>query len=124
MFYHLHIKVADVQASLEFYREIFGFKEKVKFSEDFLFAQDPAGFDLAIAKAKEPVRALPEGVHFGFCPGTRDAVVEKFQKMKRLYPQFLADDAIQDRGNWGDFNCTDPDGYPIQVYWDEGLHPE
>ncbi len=73
-FYHLHIKVADVQASLEFYRQIFGFKEKVKFSDDFLFAQGETGFDLAIAQTKDQVKPLPDGVHLGFCPGTKQGL--------------------------------------------------
>ncbi len=120
---HLHLKVTDIQKSIAFYSSIFGFKEKVKFSDDFYFLQDSAQFDLALVQLKE-VKALPEGVHFGVALKTREEVVGLLEKMKAQYPSLLLDSTLNDKGTWGDFNCTDPDGYPIPVYWDVNLHSE
>ncbi len=118
---HLHLKVSDVSKSVEFYCSMFGFKEKVKFSDDFIFLQDESGFDLALDKI-ETVKLLPQGVHFGFALDSKQKVIELLQSFKTKYKSLLKSSEIKDNGSWGDFNCVDPDGYNIQVYWDVDLH--
>ncbi len=118
---HLHLKVADVQKTISFYKELFGFKEKVKFSDDFYFLQDESGFDMAIAGADGKVPLLPKGVHFGFRVESKAELTQAFDKAKASYPKLLKENQINDHDKWADFNCDDPDGYPIQVYWDPNL---
>ena len=118
---HLHLKVADIGKSIAFYSAVFGFKEKVKFSDKFYFLQDPSAFDLALDEI-ENVKPLPPGVHFGFALKTKTDVEALLNKIKAAYPTLLESQEIRDHGSWGDFNCMDPDGHPIQVYWDVDLH--
>lgn len=118
---HLHLKVADIGKSIAFYTTLFGFKEKAKLSDKFYFLQDESGFDLALDET-EVVKPLPDGVHFGFAFKTRAEVQALLEKAKETYPMLLSDQDLKDHGTWGDFSCTDPDGHPIQVYWDVDLH--
>jgi len=117
---HLHLKVADIQKSIAFYTSLFGFREKVKFSDKFYFLQDSSGFDLALDEKSE-VLPLPPGFHFGFALQNREQVIAALEKFRSAYPELLHG-GLNEHGSWGDFNCTDPDGYAIQVYWDVDLH--
>ncbi len=118
---HLHLKVSDVGRSVEFYCSMFGFREKVKFSDDFLFLQDESGFDLALDRV-ESVKPMPDGIHFGFALDSRKKVEDLLEKFKTKYPRLLEQTEIKDNGSWGDFGCVDPDGHHIQIYWDVDLH--
>lgn len=117
---HLHLKVRDLETSIAFYNQLFGFKEKARLSEDLIFIKNNSGFDLALAKTTE-VKSLPAGIHFGFSLRSKDELLKAFEQVQLFYPLNLASKQITDHGNWGTFVCFDPDGYPIEVYWDPFL---
>lgn len=117
---HLHLMVADLERSKAFYADLFGFKEKQRYGPDLLFIQNSSGFDLALTPTSN-VERLPKGIHFGFSVPGRSQLDELFQTVKRLYPAHLKSERPQDHGDWGTFTCADPDGYTIEVYWDQNL---
>jgi catechol 2,3-dioxygenase-like lactoylglutathione lyase family enzyme len=97
---HLHLKVANIQNSIAFYTRMFGFREKVKFSEVFYFLQDEAGFDLALDQVAS-VMPLPAGVHFGFALKDKGEVLALLEKMKANYPGLLLNPELNDHGVLG-----------------------
>ena len=117
---HLHLKTRNLEESVKFY-SLFGFKEKVRITKTLLFLQDEAGFDLALDQV-DFVEELPKGVHFGFALKSRNDVESVLGLLKQSYPHLLSHNEIRDNGSWGDIELTDPDGYPIQIYWDVDLH--
>lgn len=118
---HLHLMVANLDKSKEFYVGLFGFREKASYGPDLLFIQNASGFDLALTPSPS-VQALPKGIHFGFSVADHLSLLEMFEKVKTTSPESLTQAAPSNHGDWGSFVCLDPDEYTIEVYWDSNLH--
>lgn len=117
---HLHILVKDVEKSKKFYGDLFNFSEKVSYGPDLIFLQNSDGFDLALTPIDESV-SLPKGIHFGFSLKNKDELISFYNKGRSLYPDYFSEEP-RDHETWGAFTCLDPDGYILEVYWDEQLH--
>ena len=85
---HLHLKTRNLEESAKFY-SLFGFKEKVRITETFLFLQNEAGFDLALDQV-DSIERLPNGVHFGFALKSRSDVERILCLLKQTYPHLLS----------------------------------
>ena len=113
---HLHLKVASVARARAFYADFFGLTDFAWHGE-MLFMRDGAGMDLALAPAADAER-LPEWFHFGFRLSDAAAV-------RTLHDRMAAADAaitepLTTEGDLTFFRCADPDGHPIEVYWEPG----
>ncbi len=111
---HLHLKVASVERSQNFYERFFEMRQSVRHG-DIVFKRDDADMDLALASAAQGV-SPPPWFHFGFRLPTPGEV-------ERLHAELVAADIPmrQPLGREEDlvwFRCLDPDGYEIEVYWE------
>ena len=111
---HLHLHVRDVERSHRFYHIWFGLDHRVRHG-DILFLSNPDGFDLALAPDPDP-QPLPAWWHFGFRLASADHVRRLHRRMCDAGVSLtrpLADDP-----DYITFQCADPDGYRIEVYWE------
>ena len=111
---HLHLHVADLEATKLFYETHFGFREHVQ-RGPILFLRNERDFDLALhpAENEEP---LPDWFHFGFRLVYAAAVRALHRRLgeteaERVTPLQVYDDFVA-------FRCTDPSGNSIEVYWE------
>ncbi len=111
---HLHLHVADIERSRDWYGRYFGFREKWR-DAHILFIENDAGFDLALVQA-ETLDPLPAWFHFGFRLADKPAVEAKYRQM----PIERIAEPIEDEGDGKliSFRVNDPDGYLIEVYWE------
>lgn len=111
---HLHLHVRDLPRSQRFYESYLGFREHIRHGE-ILFLRNEDGFDLALAPEVDP-ESFPEWFHFGFRLAAPEAVRELYSRMSdegvRIRKPLLDDEDLVS------FQCLDPDGYHIEVYWE------
>ena len=112
---HLHLKVRDVGRSRDFYARFFGLTDHV-WHGPMLFMRDGAGMDLALAPA-EAAEPLPSWFHFGFRLPTREEVNNLHTALTTAGEAVT--EPLTDDGDLVFFRCADPDGHPIEVYWEE-----
>lgn len=94
---HLNIDVRDIERSRRFYEAYFG-------------------FDLAL----HPVGGEEQewaGFHFGFRLAEKRAVADLLRQMEGEGVTVVE---REDEDGFLSFKCLDPDGYRIEVYWEEG----
>ena len=105
---HLHLGVDDLDAARAFYEKL-GFREDC-FHGDAMFMVNEVGFDLALAPVGRA--EMPEWFHVG-CKLESAGAVRALQAelSDRVYVHGDAPDFV-----W--FRVRDPDGYPIEVYWE------
>lgn len=111
---HLHLKVRSVDRARAFYARFFGLTDHVWHGE-MLFMRDDAGMDLALAPAVDAA-PLPEWFHFGFR-------LESAEAVERLHGALAEGGAtitqpLTAEPDFVFFRCADPDGHPIEVYWE------
>ncbi|MBB5139876.1 catechol 2,3-dioxygenase-like lactoylglutathione lyase family enzyme [Thermocatellispora tengchongensis] len=111
---HLALAVRDIERSRRFYETFFGFGAgpATSYDDGTLIIRDADGFDLALHPDPEP-RKVPDFQHFGFT--CRD-VAERLAA--------LEDAGVPIVERWSEpgfdsFKCLDPDGYVVEVYWEE-----
>jgi len=111
---HLHLHVRDRALAEEFYCRWFGMRIARR-GEHLTFLTDDGGFDLALSQDAEP-GTLPNWFHFGFRLASPDEVKDLHRRMTQEGVQvpkpMYADDTLVS------FRCADPDGYPIEIYWE------
>jgi catechol 2,3-dioxygenase-like lactoylglutathione lyase family enzyme len=112
---HLHLKVRSVDRARAFYARYFGLADHV-WHGDMVFMRDGAGMDLALAPAEAP-EPMPAWFHFGFRLENRQAVVALHEEMSAAGAAIT--DSLADDGDLVFFRVADPDGYAIEVYWEE-----
>jgi lactoylglutathione lyase len=111
---HLHLFVADLDRSLRFYREVFGFEEMFRDGRTMVFLRPPNGSD-TIALNEVPEKAgVTGGVdHYGF------RLVDKGQLDAAIAEVERAGGRLVERGervSGGPFAYVlDPDGYTIEL---------
>ena len=111
---HLHLHVADLARSVDFYSRWFGMQENTRHGS-ITFVGGAEGFDLALALDPAPAQ-LPPWFHFGF-------KLESGQAVRAMHDRMKAEDVhiTKELGDWGDlvsFRCADPDGHAIEIYWE------
>jgi len=112
---HLHLHVRDIPRARRFYDTYFGFTREAVREAGFLIVRNTKGFDLAFMEDPEPT-AMPAWFHFGSRLPSRSAVRE-------LHGRMAADGVpitrpVEDHDGWISFRCADPDGYPIEIYFE------
>lgn len=112
---HLHLHVRDVMASQSFYGKWLGFEEHVQHGP-IVFLRDDAGFDLALAPDPSPA-PLPSWFHIGSRRRTAAAVRTMHASMRRGLGRRVG--ALHDDEGWVHFRVRDPDGYVVEVYWEQ-----
>jgi catechol 2,3-dioxygenase-like lactoylglutathione lyase family enzyme len=115
---HLGLPVADEQRSVVFYQAYFGFDPATaqRYGDGTLIIRNADGFDLAlhpVARAGPPTGFL----HFGFRLAGPDQVRAL---MAHLEGEGVTIAERDDEPAYVAFNCLDPDGYRIEVYWEPG----
>jgi catechol 2,3-dioxygenase-like lactoylglutathione lyase family enzyme len=112
---HLCLPVHDPQHSQAFYARYFGFRlDDVAPPEDgSVPLRDSHGFQLTlhIGRDGDP----PGGLHFGFRASDAAAIREQ---LARLEADGVAIAARYDVAAKVAFQCVDPDGYHVEVYWE------
>jgi catechol-2,3-dioxygenase len=112
---HLHLHVRDRARSVRFYSDWFGLCTTREF-DTLTFLADDAGFDLALMEDSHSAD-LPPWFHFGFRQDTQTALLELLEAMRGAGVP-IARDLYQDE-TLASYRCSDPDGYTIEVYWEE-----
>ncbi len=112
---HLHIHVLDRSRSENFYSDWLGMSISRK-GECLTFMSDGAGFDLALMDDTD-AQKMPGWFHFGYRLDSPEAVLALHSKMtlagiKMCKPLLQNESLVL-------FRCTDPDGYAIEIYWEE-----
>ena len=84
--------------------------------ESLTFLGDESGFDLALMDDREPGR-MPAWFHFGYRLDSAQEVVDIHDRMSDsgvaiVKPLYRDDSLIS-------FRCSDPDGYAIEIYWED-----
>jgi catechol-2,3-dioxygenase len=114
---HLGLPVRDCDRSLRFYATYFGFDSAAarSYPDGTIIVSDRDGFDLALHPAAE-VTAGPGFLHFGFRLADPDAVRRLRRRMERDEIPVVESD---DEPTLVSFKCLDPDGWRVEVYWEE-----
>jgi catechol 2,3-dioxygenase-like lactoylglutathione lyase family enzyme len=108
---HLNLTVADIDRSIAFYRQWFGFDRVLaRYPDGTVFVTDGDGFELAFHPGDAAASA---SWHFGFGLDSRGEVVELAAALSAA--QIALVEEHDDPGYVG-FKCQDPDGYWIEVY--------
>jgi catechol 2,3-dioxygenase-like lactoylglutathione lyase family enzyme len=111
---HLHLFVADLERSLRFYRDVFGFEEMFREGPKMVFLHPPNSAD-TITLNEEPARAGELGGidHFGFRladPAGLDRAIEEVER---------AGGSLVERGEHAPgvryAYVRDPDGHMIEL---------
>ena len=121
---HIHINVKDQERSQHFYERFFGFKlsfivpaEKTsEMRKDIRFLENADGFQLGL-DCHPDRRDLPDWFHLGFRLKTADAV-RQARKFLIANEVSVSDDFIDTKG-YVSFVCQDPDGYHLEIFYDD-----
>ena len=113
---HLHLHVRDRPRSAAFYRRWFGLREVTK-GEDITFMSGAREFLFALMEDPAPA-PMPAWFHFGIRLDSAAEVCALLDAMNAasvpiVKPLFLSETLVS-------FRCSDPDAYPIEVYWSPG----
>lgn len=112
---HLHLAVNNLEASKAFYQTFFGFRNSVVHGEA-QFMENDQGFSLALDPAFKS-EELPKWFHFGVRLHS-ETEVEALHTQISSAPHFISRSLEKYPGHVF-FHCRDPDGYKIEVYWEE-----
>src|SRR5688572_4633318 len=118
---HVHLKVADLNRSLEFYRDLLGFSVTMMYGDQAAFIS-AGGYHHHIGlntwHSKNAPRASKEGVglyHTAIVyPTRKDLAVILDRLIKAHYPLTGA----SDHGVSEALYLDDPDGNGVELYWD------
>ena len=116
---HLGLPVVDLDRSLAFYAAHFGFDPDTatRYADGTVIARNADGFDLALHPVAA-VGARPEFLHFGFHLGSAQEVRAVLASISAAGVEVVEE---YDDPGLVSFKCLDPDGWPVEVYWEP--HP-
>ena len=126
---HVHLKVADIDNALKFYRDILGFEITQRYGSSAVFLS-AGGYHHHIGlntwHSKDAPPAKKEGVglyHTAILYPTRKDLADIYVRLKTAnYPLTGA----SDHGVSEALYLNDPDGNGVELYWDrpKGLWPK
>jgi catechol 2,3-dioxygenase len=119
---HVHLKVADIERSLKFYRDLLGFEVTIRYGTQAAFIS-AGGYHHHIGlntwHSKDMPPAKEEGVglyHTAIVYPTRKDLAVIFNRLvKANYPLTGA----SDHGVSEALYLNDPDGNGVELYWDK-----
>ena len=111
---HLNLVVSDVERSASFYESLFGMQRQWKEGEfEFLICGES---DLALVKGNPLIHRR---FHLGFRVDSRDEVKDWHERVREHGAPITH--GPEDYGSYYTFSCRDPDGYAVEIYFEE--HP-
>jgi catechol 2,3-dioxygenase-like lactoylglutathione lyase family enzyme len=114
---HLGLPVRDHERSLTFYTTWFGFDPTTAqtYDDGTVIVRNADGFDLALhPTVNDPAR--PDFLHFGFHMPTPEAVRSLRTRLAEAQIPIIDQD---EEPTLVSFKCLDPDGWRIEVYWEQ-----
>ena len=118
---HVHLKVADLERSLGFYREVLGFRLTQRYGPGaaFLAAGDyhhHVGLNVWESRGGSPPPQRSTGLyHFAILYPTRAALADA---LRRVLAAGIALDGAADHGVSEALYLRDPDQNGVELYWD------
>jgi catechol 2,3-dioxygenase-like lactoylglutathione lyase family enzyme len=114
---HLGLPVHDVRRSLDFYEVHFGIERATarSYPDGTVIVRNQDGFDLALHPA-DAVTSHPEFLHFGFALPDADRVRAMLARLTADGVPIVESD---EEPGYVAFKCLDPDGWRIEVYWEQ-----
>src|SRR5690348_8867727 len=119
---HVHLKVADLERSLRFYRDVLGFEIMQRHGNEVAFVS-AGGYHHHIglntwdsAGGKPPSPGTTGLYHFAILYPTRAALADA---LRRLMAAEIALEGASDHGVSEALYLHDPDGNGIELYWDK-----
>jgi len=118
---HVHLKVADVDRSLEFYRDVLGFEVQQRWGADAAFISAGGyhhhlGFNTWQSLGGSPPPAGSTGLyHVAIRYPTRAALADA---LRRLVDAGIPLTGASDHGVSVALYLDDPDGNGVELYWD------
>jgi catechol 2,3-dioxygenase len=118
---HVHLKVADLERSLEFYRDLLGFQEMQRYGDSAVFISAGGyhhhiGLNTWYSKNGPPAPAQSAGLfHTAILYPTRKDLAFI---LKRLVDAKYPLSGASDHGVSEALYLDDPDGNGVELYWD------
>ena len=111
---HLNLVVTDLERSLAFYEEHFGFTRHAEYGDGTVFVRNAQGFDLGLKPGAPSTMPAPT-MHFGFRAPHPEAVRALRDELHRTGAPFTEE---SDEDDFVGCKVLDPDGYEIEIYWE------
>ncbi len=118
---HVHLKVADIEHSLKFYRDVLGFQLTMRYGTEAAFVSAGGyhhhiGLNTWESKGGIPPPRGTTGLyHFAIRYPTRKELANAF---KRLRDANISLEGASDHGVSEALYLRDPDGNGLELYWD------
>lgn len=119
---HVHLKVADLERSLSFYRDLLGFKEMQRYGDSAVFISAGGyhhhiGLNTWYSKNASPAPTRAAGLfHTAILYPTRKDLA---QILKRLMEAKYPLTGASDHGVSEALYLDDPDSNGVELYWDK-----
>jgi len=118
---HVHLKVADLDRALGFYRDVLGFELTQRFGEDAAFLSAGGyhhhiGLNTWHSKGGAPPPPGATGLfHLAIRYPTRAALADALERLRRAGVPL---EGASDHGVSEALYLSDPDGNGVELYWD------
>ena len=119
---HVHLKVADLNRSLEFYRDLLGFEVTTMYGDQAAFISAGGyhhhiGLNTWHSKGLPPAPVNSVGLyHTAIVYPTRKDLAIIYDRLRRAYyPLTGASDHLVSEAIY----LNDPDGHGVELYWDK-----
>jgi len=118
---HVHLKVADLERSLEFYRDLLGFELTMKYGSQAAFIaaggyHHHIGLNTWFSKDEPPAPKNGVGLfHTAILYPTRKDLALIFDRLRKAYYPLTG---ASDHGVSEALYLDDPDGNGVELYWD------
>ena len=118
---HVHLKVADLEKSLVFYRDVLGFEVTQRFGSQAAFLgvdgyHHHIGLNTWESRGGKPPTPGTTGLyHVAILYPTRDALAKA---LRRVLESGVSLDGAADHGVSEAIYLRDPDGNGLELYWD------
>ncbi len=116
---HVHLKVSDIERSLDFYCGVLGFQLTQRYGEDAAFVSAGGyhhhiGLNQWQSKGSMPAPQRAPGLfHAAILYATREELYEAVKRVEHLI------EGSADHGVSEAFYLSDPDGNGLELYWDK-----
>ena len=111
---HVNLVVSDVDEAARYYQDTFGMELSYR-EGDFVFLSCGES-DLALVKG---LPLIHRRFHFGFRVTTREEVDAWLARLRERGEEIAH--GPHDYGGYYTFSTLDPDGYAIEIYFEDGL---
>ncbi len=118
---HVHLKVANIERSLQFYRDVLGFEVTQGYGQDAVFISAGGyhhhiGLNTWQSKDGQPPAPGATGLyHLAILYPTRDSLADA---LRRLVKARVTLTGAADHGVSEALYLNDPDGNGVELYWD------